>query len=38
MVGLIIVCFLIERVIGTGGGHFESIDWQLKLEAAPMLS
>jgi hypothetical protein len=27
---------LTESAVGTGGGHFESLDWPLKVEAALM--
>jgi hypothetical protein len=33
-----IAYLLTEVAVGTGGGHFESIDFQLKVEAALMLS
>jgi hypothetical protein len=37
-IGIIVAYLLTEIDLGTGGGHFESIDSPLKLEAAPMLS
>jgi hypothetical protein len=32
----IIAYLLTEGAVGTGGGHFESLDCPLKVEAAPM--
>jgi hypothetical protein len=29
---------LTEGALGTGGGHFESLDYQLKVETALMLA
>jgi hypothetical protein len=37
-VGAIIAYLLTEGAVGSGGGHFESLDCQLKVEAALMLS
>jgi hypothetical protein len=37
-VGAIIAYLLTEGALGNGGGHFESLDCQLKVEAALMLS
>jgi hypothetical protein len=37
-IGGIVAYLLAEIDLGTGGGHFESIDCALKLEAAPILS
>jgi hypothetical protein len=38
MFGVIIECILTERSNGTGGGQVESVDEQLKVEAALVLS
>jgi hypothetical protein len=37
-VGAIIAYLLTEGALDTGGDHFQSLDFQLKVEAALMLS